>query len=217
MKVIEINGKYYQECEVVLETTIFDSDLVKFGNKLRIGSGNLNKMVYYYQKMHILSEKTVKIGEYYFDSHNNVSRLATHMTDHKKYQFKKIIASSGFLVEIASRNNIIISNYILPNIPKEFISSYISGYNNNKPIIKVLAEIDLVEKPNKFELIINSAREISIKEIEERKFTLEEVKELFIERSKNFSTKSEPFNRILLKQDLDWLCETLKKEKWKQY
>jgi hypothetical protein len=43
-------------------------------------------------------------------------------------------------------------------------------------------------------------------------YTEEEVKELFINRSKKFSTSVEPFNAILLKQDLDWFEQNKKKE-----
>ena len=42
-------------------------------------------------------------------------------------------------------------------------------------------------------------------------YTEEEVRELFIARSKEFSTKSEPFNFLLLKQDMDWFEENKKK------
>lgn len=213
MKVIELNGKYYQECEVVLETTIFNTKLIKFGSKLRIGLGNLDPMVCYFQNLHILSKEYPKLGECYFDSNFNIARLASPFTDYKNYEFKKIIATSNYLVNIIPLNRDKISNYILPKISKEFISSYVSAYNNDKSIQKVLVEIDLVEEPNKFELLTNFSNEIVIKEIEERKFTIEEIKELFIKRSENFSTKNEPFNKILLKQDLDWLEETLKDKK----
>ena len=42
-------------------------------------------------------------------------------------------------------------------------------------------------------------------------YTEEEVRNLFIARSKEFSTKSEPFNSLLLKQDLEWFEENKKK------
>lgn len=42
-------------------------------------------------------------------------------------------------------------------------------------------------------------------------YTEEEVRELFKARSKEFSTKHEPFNKLLLKQDMDWFEENKKK------
>ena len=42
-------------------------------------------------------------------------------------------------------------------------------------------------------------------------YTEEEVRDLFIARSKEFSTKHEPFNKLLLKQDMDWFEENKKK------
>ena len=46
---------------------------------------------------------------------------------------------------------------------------------------------------------------------EDIRYTEEEVRELFIARSKEFSTKYEPFNKLLLKQDMDWFEENKKK------
>ncbi len=43
-------------------------------------------------------------------------------------------------------------------------------------------------------------------------YTEEEVRELFINRSKKFSTQVEPFNAILLKQDIEWFDQNKKKE-----
>lgn len=42
-------------------------------------------------------------------------------------------------------------------------------------------------------------------------YTEEEVKELLIKRCKEFSTQNEPFNKLLLKQDLDWFDNNKKK------
>ena len=43
-------------------------------------------------------------------------------------------------------------------------------------------------------------------------YTEEEVRELLINRSKKFSTQVEPFNAILLKQDIEWFDQNKKKE-----
>ena len=42
-------------------------------------------------------------------------------------------------------------------------------------------------------------------------YSEEEVREIFKSRAKEFSTKSEPFNSLLLKQDMDWFEENKKK------
>ena len=52
-------------------------------------------------------------------------------------------------------------------------------------------------------LIENKEKQIS--------YTEEEVKKLLIARAKEFSTKSEPFNSLLLKQDLEWFENNKKK------
>ena len=66
----------------------------------------------------------------------------------------------------------------------------------------------IVDKKSILELKLD----YSIEELaEDIRYTEEEVRELFKARSKEFSAKYEPFNKLLLKQDMDWFEENKKK------
>jgi hypothetical protein len=58
------------------------------------------------------------------------------------------------------------------------------------------------------ESIFNQAKEM---EKEQKGYSEEEVIELLTQRCKYFGTSVSPFNKILLKQDLDWFEQVKKK------
>ena len=66
----------------------------------------------------------------------------------------------------------------------------------------------IVNKESILELKLDYSIEEHAKDI---RYSEEEVRELFQARSKEFSTKHEPFNKLLLKQDMDWFEENKKK------
>ena len=57
-----------------------------------------------------------------------------------------------------------------------------------------------------------SSFEEGVNFVQSKFYTEEEVRELFQARSKEFSTKHEPFNKLLLKQDMGWF-EKIRKNK----
>ena len=59
-----------------------------------------------------------------------------------------------------------------------------------------------------FEGLFDQAKEM---EKEQQAYSEEEVIELLRERCKHFGTSSSPFNKLLLKQDLEWFEQFKKK------
>lgn len=181
----EINGRYYQECEIImLVTDKKATGIIKFGNQLRTTSEGLSSMVYYSQHLYFLSNEEIKKGDWYLNIVSNEIVNVDFNIDYEQNHCKKIIATTDISLQ-------------LPQPSKEFIQAYIQAYNKGKPITKVLVEMEEIDSQDyhaeidyfgktdielEYELKINSSNEITIKKIKDN-YTREEVIELL---SKHF-------------------------------
>jgi hypothetical protein len=77
----------------------------------------------------------------------------------------------------------------------------------NKETLEEAAEKYWVKQPYNEDAFIDGA-----KWQQERMYSEEEVRELLIQRCKHFGTSLSPFDKILLKQDLEWFEQFKKKE-----
>lgn len=197
-KLKEINGKFYQEAEVVMLAT--DKRSCLFINK------RSNQLQYYFkgtapnnakhQHLYFLSNEEIKEGDWYCDISMKTSNYGIHQCDSKrleaicnqfKDQAKKIIATTDTSLFIESPINIqniptqyIEEDYQLPQPSKAFIQAYIKAYNEGKPITKVLVEMESIgaycniEYLSDFKLKVNPSNEITIKKIKDS-YTREEL------------------------------------------
>lgn len=127
-KLKEINGRYYQECEVVMLDT--DKRSCLFINK------RSNQLQYYFkgnapnnakhQYLYFLSNEDIKEGDYVIDSMGELFG-PYEKGDIIGKEAKKIIATTDIPLQ-------------LPQPSKSFIQAYIKAYNEGKPITKVLVE-----------------------------------------------------------------------------
>jgi hypothetical protein len=149
MKTIEINVKYYTECDVILLHTDKESNLF---------IGDLSSQLHYNysiekgksinQHLYILSNEEIKEGDWAYDKVLNIIFQTDKYTDLKYVNqtdnVKKIIATtdSSLTKEMYCVSS---GKYQepLPQIPQQFIEYYISEYNRGNVINKVLVEVDL--------------------------------------------------------------------------
>jgi len=145
MKTIEINDKHYTECDVVMLPTDKYSSIVRSTSKY----GGLFKSEYYspmknmgdsYQHLYILSNEEIKEGDFWFDG----TQIRNNYSLHKIDGFdRKIIATtdSSLTKEMYCVSS---GKYQepLPQIPQQFIEYYISEYNKDNVISKVLVEVN---------------------------------------------------------------------------
>ena len=180
-KLKEINGKYYQEVEVVMLAT----DKATWPNCIWLGriSNHLRLDTSYNSKpksispiddsmlpqhLYFLSNEEIKNGDYVIDSMGELFG-PYEKGDIIGKEAKKIIATTDIPLQ-------------LPQLSKSFIQAYIKAFNENKPITKVLVEIEgVLEDGNnpligefihkgKFKLKINSSNEITIIELLSKHF-----------------------------------------------
>ena len=85
----------------------------------------------------IIADEVAVDGDYYFDEHNGLVLKATSQSDHKAYNYKKVIAYS---------NETFDSN--VPKIPDTFIHYYVVEYNKGNIIeeVNLKFELYLVDK-----------------------------------------------------------------------
>ncbi|MCK9415575.1 hypothetical protein M0Q97_02820 [Candidatus Dojkabacteria bacterium] len=198
-KLKEINGKYYQECEVVMLAvdkkatdkpfttgiTLCNDDNLRIGNP--VGKSESR------QELYFLSNEKIKEGDWCIRINPDSSIIglpfkADHIIvlsqSHKGY--KKIIATTDTSLTII---DYVDCEYPLPQPSKEFIQAYIKAYNEGNPITKVLVEYeevqtacfhniptqDINQLEDCWELVpkVNSSNEITIKKIK-NSYTREE-------------------------------------------
>lgn len=175
-KLKETNGKYYQECEIVMLDTndktapilsyLNDKSLQYFPNTYW-SNGDLSK-----RHLYFLSNEEIKDGDWYLNIVSNEIVNVDFNIDYEQNHCKKIIATT----DISLR---------LPQPSKEFIQAYTKAYNEGNPIKWVNVEVEeyATETDYKlgidcstplFRLKLNSSNEITIKKIKDS-WTREEV------------------------------------------
>lgn len=141
-KLKEINGKYYQECEVILLPTQSKSN-ISMDAYGRMYFGNYPENTPFNQHLYITSNEEIKEGDWFMNRQ--------YMIEEGKEEYaiwrcgditpnsnpKKIIATTDTSLTIIDYTD---CEYPLPQPSKEFIKAYIKAYNEGKPITKVLVE-----------------------------------------------------------------------------
>ena len=218
----EQNGKYYQQCEVVMlatnygKLTLYDyKDLKTLSYALGNHKGSTNLIP---QHLYILSDDEIKEGDWVYDTITNTIQKAMYSHEILKRDFKKIIATTDTLI-IANMSD---SNAVreidfdieVPKPSNSFISKYIEEYNKDNQIIDVLIEyskewvgkeyVDDIDAYgyDKFEkrLKINSDNTITIKKLK-NSYSREEVEKLVINALKT---------RVVWQSEIDnWIKENL--------
>lgn len=174
MKLKEINGKPYQECEVVMLPTEKASKLVlAYNNKLSINwTHDLAKFDdATYQHLYILSNEEIKEGDWCIcDLVAQPIVKITNLEYAKQYNCKKIIATTDSSLTIENEDEMegrMICK--LPQPSQSFIEKYIKSYNEGNIISKVLVEYDKLTSMNQrniigsaFNLKIDKSNQITI-------------------------------------------------------
>lgn len=188
-KLKEVNGKFYQEAEVLMLATNSKSHLhlvpkgeydENFGileKELLLFDNTPSIFGYPAQHLYFLSNEEIKKGDWYLNIVSNEIVNVDFNIDYEQNHCKKIIATTDISLQ-------------LPQPSKEFIQVYIKTYNEGKPITKVLVEIDneWIDTSGKmafgipYQLKVNSNNEVIIKKIKDI-YTREKVIELL---SKHF-------------------------------
>ena len=144
-KLKEINGKYYQECEVVMLATNTKST---FKGQVVIGAGNhlfnaletndIGSLVA--QHLYITSNEEIKEGDWCYNSKRKSIELGKYMIGTNEFIFcKKIIATTDTSLTII---DYVDCEYPLPQPSKQFIQKYIEEYNKGRVISEVEVEYE---------------------------------------------------------------------------
>lgn len=213
---IEQNGKYYKEVDVVMLDTDSKSDIVKHLEKPHFVEFVHNQKVVvgktkYFSCQHLYflsSDEEIKEGDWCI--HNGVIKQAIGDTIPFANKYgKKIIATTdeslGKLEECPVRGVGSQVKYTLPQPSPEFIQAYIEAYNSGQPITKVLVEYifpetisvsrDLLltgsdeemEEINSQAILKLKDNQITIKKIEEKMYSESEVITLVLKMQHEYS------------------------------
>ena len=168
-KLKEINGKVYQEVEVVMLATnemTFNSRI--YTSKLSGILGYLNQWKningiqtldctpkfqlpcteVVCQHLYFLSNEEIKEGNWYFDL--DTKKICQWTMSHSipsgfEQRVKRIIATTNTSLKIKTFYEIEGDQEVsLPQPSKEFIQAFTKSYNEGKPITKVLVEYDVI-------------------------------------------------------------------------
>ena len=171
-KLKEIGNKYYQEAEVVMlatEKSLKIGDLGLSANNIlwNIKESNFKEADVLYeclpQHLYLLSNEQIKDDDWCIFMYDLVPKygICKGRNIQDKSLAKKIIATTDTSLE-------------LPQPSKSFIQAYIKAYNENKPITKVLVEMERMylragqnSHLDSYELKINSSNEITIKKVKD--------------------------------------------------
>jgi hypothetical protein len=214
MKTIQINNKHYKKCDVVmLETTKTNNlnDIVLNPERTRLATLNPltidSKQPCTNQHLYILSNDEIKEGDWYID---DTFTIRQSVTSDKEYwsvrtDYKKVIATTDSSLQFAiDKSPYPMEIHLLPQIPQQFIEYFISEYNKNNVISKVLVEVEhssknstvnLLCNDGNFKIKLNQNNEISI--LTEQEKSLEAAAEYY---AHNYFNMHETNNYIALKQ-----------------
>jgi len=200
MKILEINNKHYQECDVVMlpcltqveNTLCFIGNVFRFQEGLITPGGNIKP-----QHLYILSNEEIKKGvDYYYDSHHDLILKSSSNSDHKIYGYKKVIGTTDKLNTHPNTADSYRTGNCVPQILQQFIEYYITEFNKGNQISKVMVEI--VDNGgyrqdstngcwiSKWEIKLNEKNEISIltsEVVEERIFNASVMKRETLEEA----------------------------------
>ena len=219
MKTIQINNKHYKECDVVmLETTKTNNlnDIVLNPEKTRLATLNPltidSKQPCTNQHLYILSNDEIKEGESCYDEIEKRIIINQYKNQVSKQRFKVIATTDSSLQFAIDKSPYPMEIHLLPQIPQQFIEYFISEYNKNNVISKVLIKVNIMNKgydkigdypyQECTKLKLNQNNEISILTEQKQNYSREEVIELLYKHTEDMFKS---------KMDLEsWIKENLK-------
>lgn len=160
----EINGKYYQQCKVVMLPTDQkaqlhsitknnDRDLVirvKTETQALFCNRSIESGIRKVYHLYLLSDDEIKEGDWFYDSEVNktyqqsgiLSDRVVMSSKHSHYinNCKKIIATTDKSIRVEQTIDGIFGKNYLPFPSDSFIQKYIEEYNKGKPITDVLVK-----------------------------------------------------------------------------
>ena len=188
-KLKEINGKFYQECEVVMLATDKTSNLILEEQRLVYCKESRLAIINgaYNQHLYFLNNEEIKEGDWCINNNHDTIYQPNCKGDLSGW--KKIVATTDTSLKISRENshpNSIwkLDGALLPQPSKEFIKAFIEAYNSGNPITKVLVEYEAIGNWRHAEFVhtnnilkVNSFNEITIKKVKDS-WAREEVRQL---------------------------------------
>lgn len=161
MKLKEIKGKFYQECDVVMLATKQTSNgrhiVFNEQNKLCIRDvwSTDSQFTLSIQHLYILSNEEIKEGDWYFDSNYKLILQATNVsTNILNKEYKKVIATTDSSLRLkcgcSGMQDKVKCNWMcqthrdfeLPQPSESFIKKFIQSYNEGNVITKALVQFE---------------------------------------------------------------------------
>ena len=225
-QLIETDGRYYQEAEVVMLTTDKRTRIDKIRNSLRYSIYLIPSNAFSeFQHLYILSNEEIKEGDWFIDLKDNTIWQNKAKESMRKSIFpecKKIIATTNEYIGYTDIRVSPVKNFcIYPKPSDSFIKKYIEEYNKGNVITNVLVEYEIGKSYSgnsgleiKQWLKVDSNNTITIKKLEPELYTREEVK-ILLQKSLLFAFK-EGNNHIgsnlpFLRTTMDnWIKKNLK-------
>ena len=220
----EIDGRYYQECNVVMlatnyaKLTLFDyKDLKTLSYALGNHKGSTNLIP---QHLYITSNEEIKEGDWYIWL--NKLYQTTNTTIEKGLAKNPIIATTDESLVINQGVYNDQNGKILERLPKpsdSFISKYIEEYNKGNIISDVLVEYKLNQykfmstlcttKEKEYELKVDSNNTITIKKVKDS-YSREEVIEILGKMRDycKYGWKGDSLHRVFYDYN-NWIKENL--------
>ena len=191
-QLIEIEGRYYQEAEIVMLVTKYGKITLHDYNNLKTLSlaqgnhkGTENTIIP--QHLYILSNEEIKEGDWYIDDINTIRQSITSDKDYwaVRQDYKKIIATTNTSLYVPITQDKPFDE--LPQPSDSFIKKYIEEYNKGNVITKVLVEYEIGKSYSgnsglevKQWLKVDSNNTITIKKVEPELYTREQVEQYII-------------------------------------
>jgi hypothetical protein len=184
MKTIEINGKQYQEYDVVMLPTEIMTGIVLHGTGIDpYYDTNTNAGMFdalnavqniggICQHLYFISDEKIVKEDWVYDEYNNKIYQATDVVIHNMKSLdyepflKKIIATTDETLSVVKeRAGDNIWTRQLPQVPKQFVEHFIESYNTGNKISKVLVEcigLRCKDKTLKYFVKLNKNNEVSV-------------------------------------------------------
>ena len=183
-QLIEIEGRYYQEAEVVMIATDKRTRIDKIRNSLRYSIYLIPSNAFSeFQHLYIISNEEIKEGDWYIDDINTIRQSITSDKDYwaVRQDYKKIIATTNTSLYVPITQDKPFDE--LPQPSDSFIKKYIEEYNKGNIITKMLVEYkkatyeDWIKTAEtvKDSIKVDSNNTITIKRLEPELYTREEV------------------------------------------
>lgn len=190
----EQNGRYYQECEVVMIATEKVTNIIYRKNddiliKKHTGNSALTETDKDFRNIYVTSNEEIKEGDWFIVD-NRIHRCIGHYNHYiciskdgssiLPISCRKIIATTDETLCLTFNNGKTDLKFVLPKPSDSFISKYIEEYNKGNVITKVLVEyegIEWLDRPLEYFVKTDSNNTVTIKKVKDS-YSREEVIEI---------------------------------------